>query len=87
MMGLWRTNEDPIMVATTLTSLPQATAHNILVLNEKVMQDVLENQKLKDELISLREEMKKRRKVDHHLVPLKENILEQQAQLHDVKLE
>ena len=42
---------------------------------------------LKDEFISLREEMKKRRKVDDHLVSLKENILEQQEQLHDVKVE
>ena len=47
----------------------------------------LENLKLKDELISLREEMKKRRKVDDNLAPLKENILEQQEQLHDVKME
>ena len=31
--------------------------------------------------------MKKRRKVDDHLVPLKENIMDQQEQLHDVKVE
>lgn len=31
--------------------------------------------------------MKKRRKVDDNLVPLKENIMEQQEQLHDVKVE
>ena len=31
--------------------------------------------------------MKKRREVDYHLVPLKENISEQQEQLHDVKIE
>ena len=31
--------------------------------------------------------MKKRRKVDDHLVPPKENILEQQENLHDVKVE
>lgn len=31
--------------------------------------------------------MKKMRKVDDHLVPLKENILEQQEQLHDLKVE
>ena len=30
--------------------------------------------------------MKKRRKVDDNLVPLKENILEQQEKLHDVKV-
>lgn len=38
----------------------------------------LEIQNLKDELISLREDMKKTRKVDDHLVSLKENILEKQ---------
>jgi glutamate mutase epsilon subunit len=31
--------------------------------------------------------MKKRRKVDDNFVSLKENILEQQEQLHDVKVE
>ena len=31
--------------------------------------------------------MKKRRKVDDNLVPLKENILEKQEQLHDVRVE
>ena len=72
-----RTNEDPIMVATTSTNLTQANAHNISVLNEKVLQVESKKQNLKDELISLREEMKKRRKVDDHLVPLKENVLDQ----------
>ena len=59
------------MVATSSTTLTQATSHNKLVLNKKVMEVELENQKLKDELICLREEMKKRRRVDYHLVPLK----------------
>ena len=31
--------------------------------------------------------MKKRRKVDDILIPLKENIMEQPEQLHDVKVE
>ena len=57
------------------------------VLNENILLTELENWRLKDELISLREEMKKRRKVYCHLVPLKENILEQQEQLHDVRVE
>ena len=51
------------------------------------MEDESKNQKLKDEIISLREDMNKRRKIDDHLVLLKENILEQQEQLHDVKVE
>ena len=57
------------------------------MLNEKVMEIESYNQKLKDELINLREEMKKGRKVDDHLVSLYENILEEQEQLHDVKVE
>ena len=32
-------DEDPIMVAKTLATLTKAIAHNILVLNEKVMED------------------------------------------------
>lgn len=43
-----RTNEDPIMVATTLVALTQATTHNILVLNEQVLEVESENKKLKD---------------------------------------
>ena len=42
---------------------------------------------MKDELISLREEMKKRRKVDDNLVPLKENIMDKQEKINDVKVE
>jgi hypothetical protein len=65
-------------VATTSTTLTQDTAHNIIVLNEKILEAELENIKLKDELISLWEEMKKRRKVDDNIVLIKENIMEQQ---------
>jgi hypothetical protein len=42
---------------------------------------------LKDGIISLKEEMNKRRKVECDMTPLKENILEQQENLHDVKIE
>lgn len=38
-------------------------------------------------MVNLREEMNKRRKVENNMIPLKENILEQQEQLHDVKVE
>jgi hypothetical protein len=31
--------------------------------------------------------MKKRRKVEKSMIPIKENILEQQEKLHDVKVE
>ena len=47
----------------------------------------MENIKLKDEIISLREEVKNKIKVEHNLRPLKENIVEQQDKLHDVKVE
>lgn len=72
-----RIDEDPIMVASDSKTLTQGIVHNISVLNEKVVEVESKNQKLKDELICLREYMKKRRKVDDHLVSLKENFLEQ----------
>ena len=82
-----KTDEDPVTVETTSTTLSQDTAHNGTMLNEKLSRAESENIKLKDEIISLREEMKKRRKVEQSLIPLKEKILEQQEQLHDVKVE
>ena len=57
------------------------------MLNEKLSQEESENIKLKDEIISLREEMNKWRKVENDMIPLTENILEQQEKLHDVKVE
>ena len=59
-----KTDEDPVTIATTSTTLSQATAHNVTMLNEKLSQAESENIKLKDEIISLREEMNKRRKVE-----------------------
>ena len=82
-----KTDEDPVTVATTSTTLLQATAHNVTMLNEKLSQVEYENVMLKDEIMSLREEMKKHLKVECDMTPLKENILEQQEQLHDVKME
>ena len=73
-----KTDEDPVMVAIASLALTQDTTHNISVLNENIMEVESKNLKLKDELISLREEMKKRRKVDDNLVLLRENILEKQ---------
>ena len=57
------------------------------MLNDKLLQAQFENIKLKDEIINLQEEMNKRRKVEINMITLKENILEQQEQLHDVKVE
>ena len=82
-----KNDEDPMTVATASASLTQDTTHNVTMLNEKLLQTESENIKLKDKIISLREEMKKRRKVEDNLIPLKENIMEQQVKLHDVKVE
>ena len=80
-------DEDPMLVATTSGAMNQANILNISLLDEREEKVGLENQKLKDEIIGLKEEITKRRKVDDHLIPLKENILEEQEQLHDVKVE
>ena len=57
------------------------------MLNEKLLQVESEHIKMKDEIISLQEEMNKRRKVENNMIPLKENILEKQEKLYDVKVE
>ena len=82
-----KTNDDPVTVKTTSTTLSQATAHNVTMLNEKISQEESENTRLKDEIISLKEEMNKRRKVECDMTSLKGGILEQQEQLHGVKME
>ena len=82
-----KTEEDLIIVATSLATLSQATAHNVTVLNEKLSQAESDNNMLKDEITNLKEEMNKRRKVECDITPLKENILEKQERLHDVKME
>ena len=76
-----------MIVAIASTTLSQATAHNVTILNEKISQAESDNNKLKDEIISLKEEMNKRRKVECDMTPLKASILEQHENLHDVKLE
>ena len=70
-----KTNEDPATVETTLAALSHATSQNVTMLNEKFSQEEYENVKLKDEIINLREEMNKRRKVECDMTPLKENII------------
>ena len=76
-----------MIVAIASTTLSQATAHNVTVLNEKLPQVESKTNKLKDEIISLKEEMSKRRKVECDMTPLKTSILEQQEWIHDVKME
>ena len=53
-----------MIVETTFVALSQTTTHNVTMLNEKLSQAKSENTKLKDEIISLKEEMNKRRKVE-----------------------
>jgi hypothetical protein len=50
-----KTNEDPVTIAMELETLSQDIAHNVTMLNEKLSQTELENTKLKDEIISLKE--------------------------------
>ena len=42
---------------------------------------------MKDEIISLKAEVSKRRKAECDITPLQESIIEQQENLHDVKME
>ena len=73
-----KNDEDAVTIATTSTTLSQAITHNVIVLNEKLSEVESENIKLKDEIISLKEEMNKQRKVECDMNPLKGIILEQQ---------
>jgi hypothetical protein len=82
-----KTDEDLIIVATASATLSQATAHNVTMLNEKLSQVESDNNKLKDEIISLKAEVSKRRKVECDTTPLQSSILEQQENLYNVKME
>ena len=66
-----KNDEDPVTVAIASSTLTQDIAKNVLVLNEKLLETKFENLKLKHEIISLREEMKKRRKVEDSIISLK----------------
>ena len=57
------------------------------MLSEKISQAESDNNKLKDEVISLRAEMHKRRKVEDETTPLRATILVQQEKLYDIKME
>ena len=74
-------------MATTSTALNQANILNISVLIEKITEVESEKRKLQDEITNLETKMKKRKKVDDHLTPLKERILIEQELLNDAKVE
>ena len=75
------------MVATASVALSQAIAHNVTMLSEKLSQVESDKSKLQSEIISLRAEVNKRRKVECETTLLWATILEQQEKLFDVKME
>jgi hypothetical protein len=82
-----RIDEDPVTVATASVALSQATVHNVNVLSEKLSHAESDNHKLKEEVINLKAEIHKRRKVDDETTPLRATILNQHSKLYDVRME
>lgn len=54
------TDEYSLTIATTLEALSQYISYNVTILNENISQVESDNNKLKDEIISVKEEMSKR---------------------------
>ena len=63
-------DEDPVTVATAVVALSQATIHNVNMLSEKLSQAEFDNNKLKKEVINLKVEIHKQRKVDDETTSL-----------------
>ena len=80
-----KTDEDPITVETTLVALSNATVHNVTMLGDKLSQAESYNNRLKDKVLSLKAEIRKRRKVEDGTTPLRATILDQQAKLFNIK--
>ena len=57
------------------------------MLSEKLSQAESDNHKLKEEVINLKVEIHKWRKVDHDTTPLRATILDQHSKLYDVRME
>ena len=57
------------------------------MLSEQLSQAESDNDKLKNEIISLKVDVNKRRKVESDTTLLQASILEQQEKLYDVKME
>ena len=74
-------------MATASATLSQATVHNVSMLNEKLSQAKSDNYKLKEEIIGLKEEIHKRKKLDDATTPLRASILKQHEKLYDVRME
>lgn len=82
-----KNDEYLITVATALVALSQATVHNITMLSENLSQVESNFNKLKVEVINLKAEIHKRRKVEDETRPLRATILDQHEKLYDVKKE
>ena len=76
-----------MLIDTTSIALDQDNVLNISILNEKLTEVVSKINKLLEENINLKTEMKKKRKLDDHLTPLKESIMREQDLIHDAKVE
>ena len=70
-----KTDEDPITVAIASTALSNSIVHNVTMLSDKLSQAESNNNRIKDEVLSLRAEIKKRRKVDDETIPLRATTL------------
>ena len=81
-----KTDEDSITVATTSTTLSNAIVHNVAILSEKLSQAESDKNRLKDEVLNLRVEISKRRKVEDGTTLLRATILDQQEKLFDIKM-
>ena len=57
------------------------------MISEKLAQAELDNDKLKNEIISFKAKVNKRRKVESDTTPIQASIFEQQEKLYDVKVE
>ena len=73
-----KTDEDPMLIATTSVVMTQASVYNISMLNEKLAEVESKNKKLEEDNINLKAEVNKKQKVDDHLNSLKESILIEQ---------
>ena len=82
-----RIEEDPVTVAIASATLSQATVRNVNMLSKKLSQAESDSNKLKEEVINLKAEIHKRRKVDDETTLLRTTILDQHAKLYDVRME
>jgi hypothetical protein len=71
-----RIEEDPNTVATASATLSQATIHNVNMLSKKLSQARSDNHKLKEDVINLKVEIHKWRKVEDETTPLRTTILD-----------